>query len=195
MGTLGATVNMVSINLPSDLAFQLIGATTGLGELAYPSDVGPPPGVGTPLNLPLTPPVPLQGLTWFSFRFLPKTAGTHTAAFSFNQSDGTGYSITLTGVAVAGQCFIATATFGTPMHPSVVMLREYRDEVLLKSRHAAWFERILFRYYVISPPIARGMNRSRLMKGLIGYTTVLPIVFLLKSSPRLLRKEDKQRVG
>lgn len=51
-----------------------------------------------------------------------------------------------------GRCFIATAAFGSQLEPQVILLQQFRDEVLLAyplgQRFVAW-------YYDMSPPVAR----------------------------------------
>ncbi len=48
-------------------------------------------------------------------------------------------------------CFVATAAFGTPMHPKIDLLREFRDRVLMKSAPGRRFVDL---YYAHSPPVA-----------------------------------------
>jgi hypothetical protein len=50
-----------------------------------------------------------------------------------------------------GGCFIATATYGSPWHPHVNILRAFRDQYLLTNSVGARLVRL---YYTYSPPMA-----------------------------------------
>ncbi len=58
-------------------------------------------------------------------------------------------------------CFIATAAYGSSLHPYVAVLREFRDKVLLASRPGAAFVEW---YYRVSPPIAETLSRNAPLK-------------------------------
>ena len=78
------------------------------------------------------------------------------------------------------ECFIATAAMGSHLHPYVQSLRNFRDNMLLQSRHKTSFENLLSVYYRLSPPVARSMNRYLILKIFLRYVLVYPIVFGIK---------------
>lgn len=81
---------------------------------------------------------------------------------------------------LAAGCFIATAAMGSHLHPHVQSLRNFRDNILLKSRHKDSFENLLRFYYKFSPSVARAMCRHKSLKLILRYTIVYPIVFGIK---------------
>jgi len=71
-------------------------------------------------------------------------------------------------------CFIATATFGTPMAHEVNVLKKFRDGFLLQNRTGEMFIRL---YYKSSPPIARAIKGSEMLRRIVRILLV-PIVEL-----------------
>ena len=61
-----------------------------------------------------------------------------------------------------GGCFIATAAYGSLLEPHVSLLREFRDSFLLTNSGGQKFVSL---YYTYSPPIARAINDSEILKG------------------------------
>ncbi len=78
-------------------------------------------------------------------------------------------------------CFIATAAFGSELHPQVQLLRQFRDEHLLKSDLRMPFERVLLLYYRFSPPVAAAMKRNREVKTILKVTAVYPAIIFVMS--------------
>src|SRR2546423_2026196 len=60
-----------------------------------------------------------------------------------------------------GGCFIATATYGSPFAPEVLIFRRFRDEILLTSKLGNALVNI---YYWVSPPLARLISKTRFLK-------------------------------
>lgn len=70
-------------------------------------------------------------------------------------------------------CFIATACYGNYNAAEVLVLRNYRDNVLLKTNVGRVAVDI---YYLISPPIARLLDKSESLKAFIRKNILAPIV-------------------
>jgi len=83
-------------------------------------------------------------------------------------------------------CFIATAAFGSKLDPNVQFLREFRDEMVLRSMFKGPFEWLLNIYYKFSPPIARKMEEISPLKKLVKYSIVYPFVYCTKGAAFLV---------
>jgi hypothetical protein len=77
-----------------------------------------------------------------------------------------------------GGCFIATATYGSPLAPEVIIFRQFRDEVLLPSKLGAAFVRV---YYFISPAIATFISKHKLLQTITRQVFLEPILRLIKN--------------
>ena len=73
-----------------------------------------------------------------------------------------------------GGCFIATAAFGSYMEPQVMVLRQFRDELLLPHQAGQW---LVAQYYRHSPPVADYIAGHAWLKTSVR-TLLLPVVGL-----------------
>ena len=74
-----------------------------------------------------------------------------------------------------GGCFIATAAYGSDMADDVVVLRDFRDEVLMKSAPGRWF---VEEYYKYSPPVADIIRNNEVLKTTVR-VGLKPLVWLV----------------
>ncbi|MBI4688237.1 MAG: S8 family serine peptidase [Nitrospirae bacterium] len=153
--------------------------TTGAGVIAY-SDTG------------LTPDACYK---YVARAFNAADVSDHTAEAPADPPDGSGGH--------ARNCFIATAAYGSPMHPYVEALRIFRDAHLLSNYLGSKFVDM---YYKFSPPIADVIRDSEPLKSLtrlalapvimvvvypyVSLTAFLAIIF---SSLFVLRMFKRQR--
>lgn len=77
-----------------------------------------------------------------------------------------------------GMCFVATAAYGSPLAPEVVLLSRYRDEVLLSSKLGALF--VAF-YYRVSPPLASLIARANVLRAVTRSLFLTPLLRLLRA--------------
>ena len=59
----------------------------------------------------------------------------------------------------SNDCFVATAIYGDPRHPDLVVLRGYRDEVLRSSLFGRAF---IYCYYIVGPGLSLLVRKTRL---------------------------------
>ena len=92
------------------------------------------------------------------------------------------------GQVSGGDCFIATAAYGSELEDDVQELRSFRDDILLQTRAGSvFFEEYFRHYYRLSPVIVQMMHEDPEVKDLVRWSLVAPIVEFLrlaKSFPR-----------
>jgi polyhydroxybutyrate depolymerase len=79
----------------------------------------------------------------------------------------------------SGFCFIATAAYGTSTAKQLDVLRDFRDEVLLKSTVGS---RLVDLYYQISPPIADFVSQHSFVRTLAREFLIDPIVWVVEAT-------------
>lgn len=108
---------------------------------------------------------------WRFERHLPKRVG-HEGGYDLR-----GHQSSITG----GDCFIATAAYGSELAEDVQELRSFRDDILLHTRSGADFFMDFFKhYYRLSPVIVELMNSDDDLKDMVRWALVAPIVEFLR---------------
>lgn len=85
---------------------------------------------------------------------------------------------------VTGYCFIATAAYGTETASQLNILRDFRDQILLKNALGSLFVEA---YYEVSPPIADFIAKDDFLRAVVRDVLVDPVVHLLQWSQGLWR--------
>jgi hypothetical protein len=83
-----------------------------------------------------------------------------------------------------GFCFIATAAYGTETASQLNILRDFRDQVLLKNALGSLFVET---YYKVSPPVAAFIAKNDFLRAVVREVLVDPVVHLLQWSQDLWR--------
>jgi hypothetical protein len=87
-------------------------------------------------------------------------------------------------VPTGGFCFIATAAYGTETAAELDILRDFRDQVLLKN---ALGSRFVEAYYKVSPPVADFIAKSDFLRAVVREVLLDPMVNILQWSQDLWR--------
>jgi len=81
-----------------------------------------------------------------------------------------------TGGGGGGGCFIATAAYGSYLHPKVMVLREFRDECLLNNAPGRVLVALYYRY---SPPLADIISQNAAARTLVR-VLLAPVIFFVE---------------
>lgn len=73
-----------------------------------------------------------------------------------------------------GGCFIATAAYGSYLHPFVKVLRQFRDQILLTNPIGSW---LVKQYYHFSPPVADVLAQHEVAKAVVRVLLIPLIIF------------------
>ncbi len=105
---------------------------------------------------------------------LANTTSTDALQASFS-TDGTTPAVTSSTGGGGGGCFIATAAYGSYLHPKVQLLRDFRDHTLLTNGPGRAFVAFYYRY---SPEMADFIARHDSLR-LLARLLLTPLVFLI----------------
>jgi hypothetical protein len=141
------------------------------------------------------------GTEWSYTAWVSKSGdGTHSAQIILLVASATQYDfkaqLKYDGTVIAGTttlhfttaiisgCFIATAAYGTPTAKQIDVLREFRDEVLLKNAVGSQFVELYYRY---SPPVAEFIAGHEAVRTLVRELVVDPIVWVVEAAGNMWR--------
>lgn len=80
-------------------------------------------------------------------------------------------SITVDG---QGNCFIATAAYGSPLNENLDILRAFRDRILLTNPPGQF---LVETYYLTSPPVADALSKSARLRAATRVFLLTPLVY------------------
>ncbi|MCK5607288.1 hypothetical protein KAR91_35725, partial [Candidatus Pacearchaeota archaeon] len=83
-------------------------------------------------------------------------------------------------------CVMAALASGSILGIPVQYLRDYREDVVLRSRFKAPFNRLLRFYYSFSPKVIQSIRHSPRLGSLIKYGLVFPFVYTVKTLVQLM---------
>ncbi len=106
----------------------------------------------------------------------PIVVGSTGAATDPTTDPGGNVAPPSSGGGSSGGCFIATAAFGSYLDPQVVVLRHFRDNVLMKSEPGKAFVKL---YYTYSPPVADFIYEHDFLR-LLTRWALTPLIFAVK---------------
>jgi hypothetical protein len=94
------------------------------------------------------------------------------------------------GGSTGGDCFVATAAYGSQISDDVQELRSFRDDVLIPTRSgAAFFEEFFAHYYRLSPTIVATMHADPQVREMVRWALVAPLVGFLRLATDFPRQD------
>ena len=147
----------------------VLAATGGMPPYTWSDDGNMPPGLYlNPATGEIygTLPATTDPLT-FVVTVTDSVANIASATFEYTDPPSGG------GFMAAGGCFIATAAYGSYLHPHVKSLRDFRDKYLVTNLLGRLFVKA---YYAVSPPVAGYIRASETRMAVVRFA-LIPVVY------------------
>ncbi|MCD6434439.1 MAG: PKD domain-containing protein, partial [Candidatus Diapherotrites archaeon] len=103
--------------------------------------------------------------------------GTWNISAIATNANGTDIQTWIWNVEPPSPCFIATAAYGTPLHKDIDVLRDFRDEYLMRNPVGTEIVKI---YYTASPPIADVIRENEGLRTIVREGLVKPLVYITR---------------
>jgi hypothetical protein len=105
---------------------------------------------------------------------------THGMPERWGHEGGNGFRVA-SGAVSGGDCFIATAAYGSELEDDVQELRSFRDDIVRSTRAGSDFYDKFFSYYSrLSPVVVQMMRADPELKEMVRWALVSPIVEFLR---------------
>lgn len=94
------------------------------------------------------------------------------------------------GGSSGGNCFVATAAYGSELEDDVQELRSFRDDILIPTRSGeAFFDEFFAHYFRLSPTVVEMMHADPEVKEMVRWALVAPIVGFLRLAKGFPRRD------
>ena len=119
--------------------------------------------------------IPSDDYKFFSWRRNIKSDGNPiTIRMDGDKTIKANFSKTWAQTFIKEQCFIATAAYGSPFHPYVEIIQEFRDKYLMPNKLGCAFVNL---YYKYSPFIADLISKHKLLKVVVRVNLLSIVAF------------------
>ncbi len=164
-------------------------APPNITSFAPPSPVNDVEGATRIFNIKIDQPVNISwqingtevqtntSVTEASYTNTSAAIGTWNVSAIATKANGTDMQTWIWTVEASSPCYIATATYGTPLDENIDVLRDFRDEVLMMNPIG---EAFVSTYYATSPPIADALRENEGLRTITRLTLITPLVYLSK---------------
>jgi polyhydroxybutyrate depolymerase len=159
--------------------YDLTISSTSGGSVTTPSEGTHTYDVGTLVPLVATPASGYHFVSWTG-----PVANSNVANTTITMNADRSVTANFEETAPGGGCFIATAAYGTATAKQLDVLREFRDDVLLKSTVGS---RLVDFYYQTSPPIANFISQHAIVRTLVRELLIDPIVWVVQATGDMWR--------